>query len=207
MFFQQGYKNSLLFCRLAVGLLLFQVLSAVFLVFFAGVFLQLPARSPEPSDLIVVLGGASLSARLTKGAELYAKGFAPRVLVTGFSEDTSALVGLHADWRLRYLQGQHIPDSAILTDAKARNSWQEAQAVLHLMRSNGWSKVLIISDPPHFLRLSWIIRRVFQPSGIDYRLISSNPEWWDKWFWWQNPISATFVIEEFVKLFYYYVKY
>ena len=207
MFFQQGYKNSPLFCRLAMGLLLFQVFSAVLLVIFAGVFLQLPARSPEHSDLIVVLGGASMSARLKKGAELYTKGFAPRVLVTGFSEDTSAVVDLHADWRLRYLQSLHIPESAILTDAKARNSWQEAQAVEHLMRSNGWSKVLITSDPPHFFRLSWILGRVLQPSGISYRLISSNPEWWDARFWWQNPISATFVIEELIKLFYYYAKY
>lgn len=207
MFFQQGYKNSPLFCRLAIGLLLFQMFSAVLLVVFAGVLLQLPARSPEPSDLIVVLGGASMSARLKKGAELYAKGFAPRVLVTGFSEDTSAVVELHADWRLRYLQGLHIPNSAILTDAKARNSWQEAQVVGHLMHSNGWSKVLIISDPPHFFRLSWILGRVLQPSVISYRLISSNPEWWDEWLWWLNPISATFVIEEIIKIFYYYVKY
>lgn len=190
-------------CRFLGAIFALELFSLAGLLAFGGLALQSPAHSPEPSDLIVVLGGGSMSARLQKGAELYERRLASRILVTGFSGESLAVVELQADWRYRYLQGIGVPAEAILTDTQARNSGEEARAIAQLMQDKQWNTVLIVSDPPHLVRLAWILGKVLQPTNIRYQLIASNPTWWNATMWWTNPVSATFVIEEYIKIGYY----
>lgn len=173
------------------------------LVIFGGIVLQWPAELPDQSDLVVVLGGSSMSARLQKGAELYKKQMASRILITGFSEESLAIVELQADWRFRYLRRVGVPSTAILTDGRAKSSAEEASVIADLMRANNWKKLLIVSDPPHLLRLALIMKRTFQSSDFDHRLISSSPPWWNAKAWWANSQSASFVIEEYIKIGYF----
>lgn len=148
-----------------------------------------------------------MSARLKKGADLYRQGLASRILVTGFSDESLAIVEWQADWRFRYLQGIGVPAEAILKDSHARNSGEEARSIAMLMQEKQWGTVLIVSDPPHLARLAWILGKVLQPINIRYQLIASNPKWWDATKWWANPVSATFVIEEYIKIGYYLATY
>jgi uncharacterized SAM-binding protein YcdF (DUF218 family) len=46
---------------------------------------------------------------------------------------------------------QGVPFSAILTDGKSRHSWDEAVNTYLLMQANGWTSVLVVSDPPQLL--------------------------------------------------------
>lgn len=195
--------DRLRLCRIAVVLLAFELLGLVSLTILGGLALEWPAQSPERSDLVVVLGGNSMSARLQRGIELYQQKLASRILITGFSEESLAIVELQADWRFRYLRSVGVPSTAILTDGRAKSSAEEASVIADLMRANNWKKVLIVSDPPHLLRLALIMKRTFQSSDFDHRLISSSPPWWNAKAWWAKSQSASFVIEEYIKIGYF----
>jgi len=166
---------------------------------FGGVIFNGPQNDPERADLIAVLGGPTVADRLRRGAELYREGWGNRVMVSGFSESEPS----PDDWRLRLLTRQGVPLTAITTDASASSSLEEARMILRTLRAQAWTKVLVVSDPPHLRRLSLVYRKVFGADGTGYRLIASNPPWWDPDEWWRNPDAAAFLVEETIKLIYY----
>jgi uncharacterized SAM-binding protein YcdF (DUF218 family) len=119
------------------------------------------ARSddPRPSDAIIVLGAAqydgrpseAFAARLDHAADLYARGIAPLVVVTGGKQPgdrfTEASVG--AD----YLIARGVPDTAILRETTSRNSWESLQASARFLFPRDVRRVVLVSDPFHSLRI------------------------------------------------------
>jgi len=43
--------------------------------------------------------------------------------------------------------------------------------------------------------------------GLSYSLVASSPQWWDACEWWRDERSALVVINEYIRLAYYLVKY
>jgi uncharacterized SAM-binding protein YcdF (DUF218 family) len=119
-----------------------------------------------PADAIVVLGAAQyegrpspvLKARLDHAAALWNRGLAPRMIVTGgrgVGDTTSeAAVGM------RYLVQRGIPADSIWMDTEGLTTSQSMVAVRHLLRTNPYPSVLIVSDPFHMLRLAILTRRL-----------------------------------------------
>jgi uncharacterized SAM-binding protein YcdF (DUF218 family) len=172
----------------------------------AGHFLVNQPQEPEEADLIVVLGGDNGS-RVDKAAELYAKGFAPKVLLTGL-EGGHAKTRLHyLNWRAQYLVDQGVPQDALLLDRLSASSWDEAVNTLRLMQSANLSRVLVVSDPPHLRRLRLAWGKVFAGSGKEFVIVPALMENWDAARWWDNSASAQFVIAEYIKLVYYLATY
>jgi uncharacterized SAM-binding protein YcdF (DUF218 family) len=167
-----------------------------------GFFLQAPAAAPVPADLIVTLGGDG-GARVLKAAELYLGGYAPRVLLTGVEGGHDRVRRHYLSWRARYLTDNGVPRAALMFDEASKSSWDEGVNTLELMRRQGWTRVLIVSDPPHLRRLHWVWHRLSAPAGIEYRLVASEPAWWDTAHWWGNEQSSQFVLSELGKMAYY----
>lgn len=171
----------------------------------AGHFLEAPAQAPVKADLLVALGGDD-GGRANGVVELYRKGFAPMVLLTG--EGVHSKTRAHQlSWRARYLLDQGLPEQALLYDQRSNNSWDEAVNTLELMRSMKLNRVLVVSDPPHLRRLSWVWGKVFAGSGKTYILVASETDDWDAEFWWRTSPSAQFVFAEYIKLAYYLIQY
>ncbi len=172
----------------------------------AGNFLQAPAQQPVKADLILALGGDT-GGRVVTVAELYRQGFAPRILVSQPESAHSKVRATILHWRARYLMDEGVPEAAILLESRARNSWQEAEATLRLMRERKFERVLVVSDPPHLRRLSWVMERVFGGSGKSYVLVAADDENWDAAHWWRTSSSAQYVFGEYIKLAYYLFEY
>jgi uncharacterized SAM-binding protein YcdF (DUF218 family) len=120
-----------------------------------------------PADAIVVLGAAQyegrpspvLKARLDHAAELWGRGLAPRLIVTGgrgVGDTTSeAAVGM------RYLvQQRGVPADSISMDRQGLTTSQSMVAVRRLLGAKSYPTVLIVSDPFHMLRLAILARRL-----------------------------------------------
>jgi hypothetical protein len=88
-----------------------------------------------------------------------------------------------------------------------RISWGEAKTTRDRMRANGWRSALVVSDPPHLLRLKYAWSSHFAWTGLSYTLIATQPPWWSAWRWWANQSSSNFVGAEVLKLGYYLVRY
>jgi uncharacterized SAM-binding protein YcdF (DUF218 family) len=121
----------------------------------------------QSADAIVVLGAAQyegrpspvLKARLDHAAELWTRGLAPRVIVTGgrgVGDTTSeAAVGM------RYLvQQRGVAADSISMDTQGLTTSQSMVAVRRLLGTKSYPTVLIVSDPFHMLRLAILARRL-----------------------------------------------
>jgi len=187
-----------------VGLLLaFALLGACFLG--AGHFLEAPGRPPVKADLIFALGGDN-GGRVNGTLDLYRRGFAPKVMVgaEGINPKTRTA---YLSWQARYMVDGGVPEQALLFDRRSMNSWQEALSTLQLMQSMKMQRVLVVSDPPHMRRLSWIWGKVFEGSGKEFTLVASDMEGWDAARWWRISPNAQFVFSEYIKIAYYLYQY
>lgn len=132
----------------------------------AAVWWQGTRDERRPVDAILVLGAAQwngqpspvLRARLDHALTLYQEGYAPRVLVTGGVGEgdrySEALVAA------AYLRAQAVPPGAILLEDQGRSSLASLRAAADLLLPHGWSRVLLVSDPPHMLRILRMARAV-----------------------------------------------
>jgi hypothetical protein len=56
-------------------------------------------------------------------------------------------------------------------------------------------------------RLSWVWGKVFEGSGLEFRLIAAPMPGWEAGAWWRHEKSGHFVLMELIKLGYYFTKY
>ena len=119
----------------------------------------------KTSDAIVVLGAAQywgkpspvLRARLDHAVELWHRGLAPRVVLTGgvgVGDTTS-----EAAVSRKYVIGQGIPDSAILLETTGRTTRESLRSVAAMLQVRDQHRVILVSDPFHMLRLDILARR------------------------------------------------
>lgn len=188
-----------------IGLLL--AFAALLIVAFlqAGSFLSSPSQPPARSDVILALGGDN-GDRIVMAARLYHQGYAPRIMLTGLENGPARTRSSYVNWRVQFLLDEKVPDSAVILERGAGNTWEEAVNTLALIRQHGWKRVMVVSDPPHMRRLHFVWSKVFAGSGKEFVLVASAPEWWDPARWWTNDQSGPFALMEYIKLAYYGVK-
>jgi uncharacterized SAM-binding protein YcdF (DUF218 family) len=145
------------------------VLAAYQVVLAGAVWWQGTHDDRRAADAILVLGAAQwngdpspiLRARLDHALVLYWEGYAPRLVLTGGvgegDEYSEAAVAAH------YLREQGVPEQAILLEEQGRSSRESIQTAAELLATEGLSRVLLVSDPPHMLR----ILRMAQSAGLE----------------------------------------
>jgi uncharacterized SAM-binding protein YcdF (DUF218 family) len=180
---------------------LFSVSAAAVIFFLSlGFLVSQYAVNPEKSNVIIVLGGDN-GLRVRKGAELYHAGYATHVILTGIDERFYRPG--HPNWRERRMVALGVPKKAIKVDAKSKTTWEEAENTAKTMEKNGWKSAIVVSDPPHMLRLHQTWSRAFDGSSKKFILVSTTPPWWHKVLWWKEKQSYQFVISELKKNLFY----
>jgi uncharacterized SAM-binding protein YcdF (DUF218 family) len=152
-----------------VGLVVLLAALLYYVVTFVQVWWAARGDDTRSSEAIVVLGAAQFNgrpspvfkARLDHAADLYRRGVAPTVVVTGgkqtgdqFTEATSGA---------NYLHGKGVPDAAILRETTSRTSWESLSAAARVLQNREEKKVVLVSDPFHSLR----IRSIAGELGLD----------------------------------------
>jgi uncharacterized SAM-binding protein YcdF (DUF218 family) len=136
-------------------------------VTFAQVWWASRGNDTSPASAIVVMGAAQwngvpspvLKGRLDHAVDLYRRGVAPVIIVTGGKQSgdsvTQALSGFS------YLRDQGVPEAAIRIEVDGTNSFEELSASAAILRKAGiGDSVVIVSDPYHALRVEEIAREV-----------------------------------------------
>ncbi len=111
------------------------------------------------ADAIIVLGAAQyrgrpspvLRARLDHAVGLFARGIAPRMVLTGgiAEGDTASEAAVSRTYVMR----QGVPDSAILLENEGRTTHQSMRAVATLLRSREMDRAVVVSDGFHLFRV------------------------------------------------------
>ncbi|MEW5927404.1 MAG: YdcF family protein [Gemmatimonadota bacterium] len=145
------------------------------------------ARRDEarPAGAIVVLGAAQydgkpspvLRARLDHAVELYRRGVADTLIMTGGTGPGDTVS--EAVVSKRYAARRGIPAGVIFTEEAGMTSLQSMRAVDRIMERNGIRSAVLVSDPFHMLRLRLLALRVgFRAHSSPTRSspISRNPD-------------------------------
>lgn len=117
-------------------------------------------------DAIVVLGAAQyngvpspqLAARLDHAADLYARGDADWLMVTGGKRPGDVYTEAQAS--ATYLKSLGVPDEAILEENQGTNTFNSLQHAASVLADEGLTTVLLVTDPFHALRSVLIAREV-----------------------------------------------
>ncbi len=160
----------------------------------AGAMLAAPAGVARKADMVAVLGGDN-GPRYQVGRQLVLDGYSMRLLL------------IHPSAAVQKDAASHLAGVELLEEFAPRDTWSEAQALRTHMLANGWQSVLVVSDPPHMLRMQYAWWSVFRGTGLTYTLIATAPPWWHPWRWWQDPQARGFVKSEVMKLGYYFLVY
>jgi uncharacterized SAM-binding protein YcdF (DUF218 family) len=118
------------------------------------------------ADAIVVLGAAQyvgrpspvLRARLDHAIDLYERGYAPLLVLTGGvgEGDTTSEAAVGR----RYASRAGVPADAILTEEHGRTTTESLYAVSAMLHERGVTRVILVSDPFHVLRLRVLADRL-----------------------------------------------
>jgi uncharacterized SAM-binding protein YcdF (DUF218 family) len=143
--------------RLAIGLLAFGF--AYLSIVFVQVWWAARRDGARPADAIVVLGAAQfdgraskiLSARLDHAADLYRRGIAPVVVVTGGKQTGDRFT--EATVSASYLHDHDVPERAILRETTGQSSWQSLSAAARFLKARHMTSVVLVSDPYHSARI------------------------------------------------------
>lgn len=143
-------------------------------------------EEPESADLIVVLGAfATVNGilnepalrRTKKAAELYADGYAPRVLFTGGNDGRPE--GRHtADHMARFAEQLGVPRGSILVETAARNTHDNAEKATEICASQGCTSILLVSDMAHLRRAKACFRSILRVHAVASNRYS---------FYWTTP--------------------
>ena len=135
---------------------------------------EAPAKK---ADVIVIFGAAEYAghpspvyrARLDHGYELFQKGMAPVVITTGGSAQDPDFSegGVGRDYLLR----RGIPEQALIAETQGSDTAQSAARVANIMRTNGMSSCIAVSDAYHVFR----IRALLEKEGVQVEL-APRPE-------------------------------
>jgi uncharacterized SAM-binding protein YcdF (DUF218 family) len=163
------------------GLLLLLAVVGALCLFFGVTgsrIVRAAAEAPaKKADVIVVFGAAEYAgrpspvyrARLDHGYELFQKGMAPVVITTGGSalDPDFSEGGVGRDYLLR----RGIPEQALIAETQGSDTAQSAARVANIMRTNGMSSCIAVSDAYHVFR----IRALLEKEGVQVEL-APRPE-------------------------------
>src|SRR6202051_2188516 len=130
-----------------------------------------------PADVICVFGAAEyagrpspvLRARLDHALALYEHGIAPIVLTLGGSAPGDAFS--EGQVGQAYLMANGVPEKVIIAETTSRTTEEQARRVVAIARTNGYRRVVIVSDPTHLFR----IREICAGEGLPV-LTSPRPQ-------------------------------
>jgi uncharacterized SAM-binding protein YcdF (DUF218 family) len=146
--------------RVVIGVL---VVFGLLLAFYAAALYDVWSTSRHDEarsvDAIVVLGAAQydgrpspqLAARLDHALDLYQRGLASRIFLTGGKQPLDRFT--EAASEARYLQDRGVPASALLREDQGHTSWESLTAVSEQLKGAGLHSVLLVSDPYHSARI------------------------------------------------------
>lgn len=152
------------------------------------------------SEAIVVLSGGG-NARLEEAGRLYKEELADKLILT---ETGDKVQGYNQDYsfylKLKMLNMEIPPTAIFVTDEHARNTYDEAVAVLDLMKKHKYFSCIVITDPYHTRRTRMVFQRVFTGSDIDVRIWPVTTHWYRSSNWFLTPRGWLVTLTEYASL-------
>jgi len=147
------------------------VLFLMVTVWFVSLYMRIDRVAQEDqaasADAIAVFGAAQYvgrpspvyHARLDHVVSLYERGMAPVIVTMGGSSDPKSGQSEGAVGR-DYLLSRGIPFDRIIAETQSLDTSQQVDELSQIARTNGWQRVIVVSDGTHLFRIRALCDRV-----------------------------------------------
>ena len=152
----------------------------------------------EAADLILVLGRRLAEdrptdvfvARLAHAEALWRRGVAARILVAGGL--TSGATHGEAEAGARWLLERGVDSAAVFTEGRSQHTLENLFNVREQVRAEGWSRVIVVSDPLHLARA----RACAEGLGLAVQCAPAPgcPPRPRSFSWWQRALLEAFLL-------------
>lgn len=191
--------------RIGLGVIVLALIALALLAPFAGTLL-IESEPPTRTDAIVVLAGNAPD-RLPLAETLREQHFGDLLIVSNERVHTH---GLETTWLALHQAGvsaPEVPDSALVVvdDPPPESTLDEAGRDAAIMQSRGLKSALLVTDAFHSRRATLTFRAAFGHRGLTVHPVAVDDKL-DLAHWWSHPLTARRVIEEWVKLAFYFVQ-
>jgi len=157
-----------------------------------------PRDKLEKADLIVVVSGGEIKARVKEGAWLYDSGFAPKILFSGAAKEGDVSNAL-AMKRIAVSLGVSPDD--ILIEEESKDTEENAEFSSKIIKDLGSGSIILTTSPYH-QRRTYLNFKKYLSEDIKIINWSAQDSTWRKAGWWKNKESTRLTVSELIKLFY-----
>jgi len=181
-------------------LLLFGMIILVLFLVSVGAYLSVGDRV-QPVDAIVVLSGDE-GDRVIEAADWFLKGYGQYLIITKTDNEEIGEQKTYSEKLMRIAVIQGVPqDSILFSEGMAGNTFEEAQAVLELVKIRNIRSILIITDTFHTRRAKLIFNRVFEGEDIEISIHGLKNSWYKPYNWFLSKDGWKQTISEFGGIF------
>lgn len=155
----------------------------------------------QKADAIVVVSGGDTEARTRAGIELYQKGWASALVLSGAAYDKSGPSNAAAMKAQAIAAG--VPRTAIFIDEESANTMQNAENAQSIFKAHNFEDIILVTSGYHQRRASLEFNK--RTDGITIRNypVIGDKDW--HWFWWLTPRGWWLAGGEVVKIAAFYV--
>ena len=193
-------------CILAgIALLLVGLLALGIFTITVGHFLT-AVDAFSQADAIVVLGGDGGNFfRVQQGVALFNEGHAPVVVFSGGTLKDAGIACSSAQLSLEAAQELGLPNGATIIASGAQSTYDEAVNIRRLAQQHRWHSIMVVTDLFHTRRAARTFRTLLPDTTI-YLSAAPDPNV-DAARWWQTEEGLIAVINEVIKLVFYWARY
>ncbi|MCB0510506.1 MAG: YdcF family protein [Chitinophagales bacterium] len=163
-----------------------------------------------PVDYAFVLSGGAKD-RGAYASELYNMGYVQDLVCTGanLSPDLESYGIDLAESHLTKMQMEAlgIPSDHISVLALGTSTLEESELILAFCMVNKLKKIAVISSLFHTRRLAMVFLKKFHEEGIEVRIYGAASTQYSEVTWWESEAGLIALNNEYIKLFYYWIKY
>lgn len=157
----------------------------------------------EKADLIVVLAGDYNGERVKQAVELYRRGYAPTILMSGGPMSWKLT---HAGNMKKEALALGVPAKAILTQDRSLSTIEDANYSLPIIQDHKAYSIIVVTSPQHSRRAARVFRKIYEPEKITVMLCPVKSSSFNAKRWWTRHEDTSAVLWEFGSLVFYFIK-
>jgi uncharacterized SAM-binding protein YcdF (DUF218 family) len=161
----------------------------------------------QPADLIHVLGGDV--DRIDYGIQLYKQGYAKKLFLTGGRIEIPLVNTTYSRLSKEYAVANGVrPEALLPLESQATSTYEEALELKRFLDSGAPIRsIIIVSSPYHLRRARWAFKKVLDDRAVLRFAPVPFEMARNKRRWWTDEESLRIVVEEYLKIPFYYAKY
>ncbi|BAF59279.1 MAG: YdcF family protein [Pelotomaculum sp.] len=147
--------------------------------------------------MIIALGGDS--ERELYAAELYRRGLAPRIIMSG--------CGSAAKQMAMKAAAAGVGEQDIIVENKSGSTYQNALYTKDIVLSRGFKSAIVVTSPYHMRRARLVFERVFRNTGVKLFYCAAKNSGFNADGRCSSKADRQITLREWIKLVYYWFRY